>query len=129
LAKQPTGGTFSKKYYVPKAKTMVTDAEARSFYAENPAAFCTCKICKGSDIRNSKEVHNFFDELAPLDAKRHYCLCRASELEEIENGDLNDIKSKLSSNIEFCNFSDLYNIYNIPFKHQARWFSAIQEFD
>jgi len=128
VGKQPTGGTFSNKYYIPEAKTMVIDADARSFYAENPEALCTCAICEGDKVRNSGDVHNFFDELTPFRAKIHCCLCRASELEEIEREDLSEIKSDLSSNIGFCT-DRTASLYNISFKHQARWLSAIQEFD
>ena len=128
VGRHPTGGTFSKKYYIPEAKAMVTDADARSFYAENPETLCTCDICKGSKIRNSRDVHQFFDEVTPLKAKIHYCLCRALELEEIETRDLNEMESILSSNIGFCSDRTV-SLYKIPFKHQARWLSAIQELD
>jgi hypothetical protein len=128
VGKHPTGGTFSNKYYVPEARVMVTDADARSFYADNPDALCTCDICNGSKIRNSGDVHQFFDELTPLKAKIHYCLCKTLELEEITARDLNEMESILSSNIRFCS-DRTASLYNIPFKHQARWLSAIQDLD
>ena len=127
VEERPTGGTFSNKYYIPQAKIMATDADARNFYTENPETLCKCRICGESEIHSSRDVHQFFDELTPLKAKIHYCLCRASELEEIERGDKDGIESFLSSNIEFCSARSV-GLYNIEFRHQARWLSAVQEF-
>lgn len=123
---QPTGGVFSKKYYVPQAKTMANEADARAFYADNPDALCTCEICQGNRIVNVEGTHEFFDQLSPIDAKKHYCICRDSEVKEIEYSDIGGIETMLLSNIEFCN-ERIGNLYNIPFKHLARWLTTLQE--
>lgn len=128
IGDQPTGGIFSNKYYIPEAKVMAIDVDARNFYAENPKTLCRCSICGEDEILDSEDVHRFFDELGPRKAKIHYCMCRALELEKIENSDMNEVESILSSNIEFCS-TRIGSLYNIPFRHQARWLSAIQEFD
>jgi len=122
---QPTGGTFSRKYYVPQAKTSVSVANAMSFYAEHPETICRCDICRQNEIHSSDDIYKFFDELTPLKGKIHYCLCRNSELEEIKNNDKDEIESILSSSIEFC--EEMINgLYDIPYRHLARWLSAIQ---
>ncbi|MGC1122899.1 MAG: hypothetical protein WBA22_17600 [Candidatus Methanofastidiosia archaeon] len=123
---QPTGGVFSKKYYVPQAKIMVNDADARAFYADHPRTLCTCEICQGNKIVNVGDIHEFFDELSPMDAKRHYCLCKDSELKEIEFTDIKGIETMLLSNIEFCR-ERIGDLHNIPFGHLARWLTTLQE--
>ena len=125
---QTTGGTFSNKYYVLQSKSMIVDADARSFYADNPDSLCKCDICGDNEIHDNNDVHKFFDELTPLKAKRHYCMCRNLETEEIEKKDEKGILSILSSNLTFCD-KKIGDLYNIPYHHQARWLSAIHEFN
>lgn len=127
VKEQPTGGTFSNKYYIHQAKTMVVDADARSFYIDNPESLCRCSICGEKETHNTTEAHQFFDDLTPLKAKQHYCKCRALELEEIEKKNEGGIISILSSNISFCE-KKIGDLYNIPFRHQSTWLSTIQDF-
>lgn len=124
---QPTGGIFSNKYYIPHAKSMAVEADARTFYADNLDSMCTCNVCEGNKLDSIKEVHNFFDELKPLKAKQHYCLCRSLEMEDIESSDESEIVSILSEDIEFCE-TKIGESYNIPYRHLYKWQSAIQEF-
>ncbi len=128
VKEQPTGGAFSNRYYVFQAKTMTVDANARNFYMENPETLCKCNICGGSKVISKEEIPPFFDELTPLKAKRHYCMCRALELEEIEKNDIDTIKIVLDSNIRFCLEKKMDMLYGIEYKHQARWHSAISDF-
>lgn len=125
---QPTGGIFSKKYYVPQTKTMAAEADARTFYADNPDILCTCNVCNGNELNSVEDVHSFFDNLTPLKAKQHYCLCRSLELKEIGTSDINRILSILSENIDFCENKIANSIYNIPYRHLYTWQSAIREF-
>lgn len=124
---QPTGGIFSNKYYIPQAKSMAVEADARSFCADNPEIMCTCNICDGTELNSVDDVHHFFDELTPLKAKQHYCLCRSLESKKIETSDENEIVSILSKNIEFCE-TKIGSSYNIPYRHLYTWQSAIKEF-
>ncbi len=124
---QPTGGISSNKYYIPQAKIMAVEADARTFYADNPSTVCTCNVCNGNKLNSTEEVQRFFDELNPLKAKQHYCLCRSLELKEIESINKKGMVSILSKNIEFCE-TKIGSSYNIPYRHLYKWRSAVEEF-
>ncbi|MDO9537925.1 MAG: hypothetical protein Q7J68_06365 [Thermoplasmata archaeon] len=124
---QPTGGTFSNKYYIPEAKTMAVEADARTFYVDNPSTLCTCVICKGEEINTIKDIHSFFEELDSTKAKSHYCMNRYLELEKIKSLSEGELQSILDNDIEFCE-TNIGQVYKIPFSHLFSWKSAIAKF-
>lgn len=124
---QPTGGTFSNKYYVPEAKTMVVEADARTFYANNPSTLCKCEICESKEMCTVEGIHHFFDELESIRAKSHYCMNRCLELEKIESISDGRLQSILDDDIEFCE-TKIGGAYNIPYHHLHSWKSAITKF-
>ena len=106
---------------------MTVEADARTFYADNPDIMCTCDVCNGNELNSINEVHHYFDDLTPQKAKLHYCRCRSLELKEIETSDINGILSILSKDINFCE-SKISRSYKIPYRHLHNWESSIQEF-
>lgn len=121
-----TGGVFSNRYYIPQAKTMVVEADARSFYLDHPVDLCKCDVCGEIAKSVSSDPNEFFTRLTPELAKKHYCLCRAAENGYIQERSLSEIAENLKSDFNFCE-KNIDGIYNIKYRHLAVWISVLED--
>lgn len=121
-----TGGVFSNRYYVPQAKTMVVEADARSFYLDHLADLCKCDVCNQIAKNTNSDLNEFFTQLTPELAKKHYCLCRAAENKYIQEYSLSEITENLKDDFNFCE-ENIDGIYNIKYRHLEVWLSVLED--
>ena len=121
-----TGGVFSNRYYIPQAKTMVVEADARSFYLDHPANLCKCDVCGEITKNASSDPNEFFTQLTPELAKKHYCLCRVAENRYMQERSLSEINENLKNNFNFCE-NNIDGIYNIKYRHLGVWLSVLED--
>lgn len=121
-----TGGVFSNRYYIPQAKTMVVEADARSFYLDHPADLCKCNVCGEITKNASSDPNEFFTQLTPELAKKHYCLCKAAENRYIQERPLSEITENLKGDFNFCE-ENIDGIYNIKYRHLEVWLSVLED--
>jgi hypothetical protein len=122
----PTGGAQINRYYIPQAKTMSVEADARSFYQSYPAELCKCDVC--SEVLNfvNSDVSEFFSRLTDNQTKEHYCLCKDADNKYIQEHSLLEISEKLKNDLDFCE-EKINGIFNIRYQHLGVWLSVLED--
>jgi hypothetical protein len=131
-ADQPaTGGGFPDRYYVPRAKVTVVEANARTFLARNPEFVCDCDTCESiatslglnPDMPEyDSKLDIFFQHMRGEAAQSHYIHSRGREAAAIGDSNIERLKEELALHESGLNEANSA-AFGIPTSHLGRWAS------
>lgn len=128
-----TGGGFPDRYYIPRAKRVAVEANARTFLSRNPTFLCDCQVCReiGRSLNidpSSPEfpiqLDYFFQEIRGVKARMHYIRCRAEESAKVGTSRPDALKDELltcKSALEDASSATL----GVPVEYLGRWASSL----
>lgn len=121
-----TGGRPPRQYYLSLLHIKLSESIARTFFSDNPNLLCKCKICSEilrnvKSTENVKKIGEFFDNIDFIkEAKQHFMIMHAKEIDTISKNPLETLKKELEQEYEKSEKLNL-NVYGISNKHIKRW--------
>jgi len=128
-----TGGGFPDRYYIPRAKRIVVEANARTFLSRNPEFLCDCEVCGeltesiGMDSESTDFPHQldyFFQELRGAKTRMHYIRCRARESAMVGTSKPDALRDNLLQCQSELGDADSTTL-GVPTDHLERWASLL----
>ena len=120
-----TGGGNPLRYYIPEARFLAVDLDARSFYMDNQDVLCDCEVCSNLLSETKGNINEFFRKMSREDAKKHFCIWKDREVSFISKSSIKQIKEDLRRDIEFCE-GRIRGRYKIGYKHLKRLLEALE---
>jgi len=127
-----TGGGQPERYYMPFLHIHASKTFATMFYSDHPELLCNCIVCNRirgklgiNKVSEGKKIELFFGDFNYiLDAKKHFMITHKNEINDIDNLNIEEIRTMLTKKISSSTNFKL-NLYNLTNNHFLRWMQSV----